>query len=156
MAVKAAACESDEVVSATGSLRSHCCCAQSSVERVSALCSEVRTQSVRVCASSESYTFAEYTLLPSVLCAWIHAFPSACRSGVLLRHCNGCHGQPLATAHCNMSKWPALAAKAVVRVQLGHPLLTAHCSTFRWHISTASAHVSAFHSHPTERNHCKI
>ncbi len=43
--------------------------------------------------------------------------------------CACIQGQPWLCAHCNTSKWPPRAAKALVHISQGQPWLRAHCNT---------------------------
>ena len=54
----------------------------------------------------------------------------------------------MARAHSSTSRWPPLAAKAVVHLSHGQPCSRAHLSISRWPPPAAQAHVLSFHGQP--------
>ena len=82
-----------------------------------------------------------------------HCRISRCPIRAAPSHVRSSQGQPLACAHCRTSRCPPCAAPSHVASSQGHPLVRAHLTTSRWPPRAATAHVCSFQEHPCARAH---
>jgi hypothetical protein len=101
--------------------------------------------------------FPDCLLITVYQCTLPRLLPHPCQSlGVVMgKHAQLLlsHTQPIASAHCHVSRCPSLAAAAHISSSHRQPCSRAHCNTARCPTSAAYA-AFAFHAQPISRAHC--